>query len=90
MSFGEHTGKLSTIPYGGGPHTDVVLLEGLMMKERVSLLKVQLSRELKKELALPGAFRMTTAPARTAMPRYVRLVMMIARSVPLGIAIWGF
>lgn len=49
----------------------------------------QLGREERNSLALPGACLMTTAPTRTAIPRYVRLVMTMASRVPLGMAFWG-
>ena len=67
-----------------------VLLAGSMKTERESLGELQLLRDAKKELALPGAFRITTAPPRIAMPKYVRLEMKMASNVPFGMAVWGF
>lgn len=51
-----------------------------------SLVLLQVLRLERNSEARPGASLMTTVPARMAMPRYVRLVMRIARRVPLGMA----
>lgn len=56
-----------------------------MKLEESQVMRAELSRRL-----LPGASLITTIPDKTAIPRYVRLVMMMANIVPLGMAVWGF